>query len=445
MKVNVEDVSSVKKVLHIEIPPENSRFRSWQRLSGREKNAKVKGFRPGKAPRSVLERLYKKDVQADVSSKLIQTSFTEALKETELKIISSPKVDPPELDATQAYAYDATVEVKPELEDIAIKGLELKRTNYKAGDEEIEAQLSMLQKNMAKKVKIEEDRPVQADDYVLVDYEGFKEGKPFEETSKTENFTLKIGDAHISKDFDDNLIGKKAGDSIDFNVTFPEDYHNEKLKNLTIQFHVDLAEIRKEELPELDDAFAKSMGQFETLEDLKNVINDNLTQGYEKRIEQELNEQIFKNIIEKIDFELPESMIEYELENIIADTERRLTYQNTSMEKVGLSRELLQEQYRETAEQQVRRQIILGKVIEQETLELTDEELETGYTEMAQNFNQPVDQIKSFYDQNKDRLDFFKHALLEKKAIKLIIDNSDVEEVEPEKIESTEAENSESK
>ena len=445
MKVNVEDVSSVKKVLYIEIPQKTVASEVDSAYRDVKKNAKVKGFRPGKAPRSVLERLYKKDVQADVSSKLIQTSFTEALKETELKIISSPKVDPPELDATQAYAYDATVEVKPELEDIAIKGLELKRTNYKAGDEEIEAQLSMLQKNMAKKVKIEEDRPVQADDFVLVDYEGFKEGKPFEETSKTENFTLKIGDAHISKDFDDNLIGKKAGDSIDFDVTFPEDYHNEKLKNLTIQFHVDLAEIRKEELPELDDAFAKSMGQFETLEDLKNVINDNLTQGYEKRIEQELNEQIFKNIIEKIDFELPESMIEYELENIIADTERRLTYQNTSMEKVGLSRELLQEQYRETAEQQVRRQIILGKVIEQETLELTDEELETGYTEMAQNFNQPVDQIKSFYDQNKDRLDFFKHALLEKKAIKLIIDNSDVEEVEPEKIESTEAENSESK
>jgi trigger factor len=445
MKVNVEDVSSVKKVLHIEIPQKTVVSEVDSAYRDVKKNAKVKGFRPGKAPRSVLERLYKKDVQADVSSKLIQTSFAEALKKTDLKIISSPKVDPPELDATQAYAYDATVEVKPELEDIAIKGLALKRTNYKAGDEEIDAQLSMLQKNMAKKVKIEEDRPVQADDFVLIDYEGFKNGKPFDETSKTENFTMKIGDAHITKDFDDNLIGKQAGDSIDFDVTFPEDYHNEKLKNLTIQFHVDLTEIRKEELPELDDAFAKSMGQFETLEDLKNVIIDNLTQGYEKRIEQELNEQIFKNIIGKIDFELPESMIEYELENIIADTERRLTYQNTSMEKVGLSRELLQEQYRETAEQQVRRQIILGKVIEQETLELNDEELETGYAEMAQNFNQPVDQIKSFYDQNKDRLDFFKHALLEKKAIALIIGNSDIEDVEPEKIEPTEEENSESK
>jgi len=434
MKVNVEDVSSVKKVLHIEIPQKTVTSEIDSAYRDVKKNAKVKGFRPGKAPRSVLERLYKKDVQADVSSKLIQTSFAEALKETDLKIISSPKVDPPELDTTQAYAYDATVEVKPELEEIDIKGLALKRTNYKAGDEEIDVQLSMLQKNMAKKVKIEEDRPVQADDFVVIDYEGFQNGKPFDETSKTENFTLKMGTASISKDFDDNLVGKKAGDSIDFDVTFPEDYHNEKLKDLTIQFHVDLQEIRKEELPELDDVFAKSLGQFETLEDLKNVIKDNLTQGYEKRIEQEINEQIFKNIIGKVDFELPESMIEYELENIIADTERRFQYQNTSMEDVGLTREKLQEQYRETAEQQVRRQIILGKVIEQEKLELTDEELEVGYTEMAQNFNQPVDQIKGFYDQNKDRLDLFKHALLEKKAIKLIIDNGDVEEVEPEKI-----------
>jgi trigger factor len=437
MKVNVEDVSSVKKVLHIEIPQKTVASELDSAYRDVKKNAKVNGFRPGKAPRSVLERLYKKDVQADVSSKLIQTSFTEALKETDLKIISSPKIDPPELDAKGSYTYDATVDVKPELEDIAIKGLALKRTNYKVGDEEFDAQLGMLQKNMAKKVKIEEDRPVQSDDFVLIDYEGFKNGKPYEETGKTENFTMKIGDAHIAKEFDDNLIGKTAGDVIDFDVTFPEDYHNEKLKNLNIQFHVALTEIRKEELPELDDDFAKSMGQFETLEDLKNVIKDNLTQGYEKRIEQELNEQIFKNIIGKIDFELPESMIEYELENIIADTERRLSYQNTSMEDVGLSREKLQEQYRETAEQQVRRQIILGKVIEQEKLDLTDEELEVGYAEMAQNFNQPVDQIKSFYDQNKDRLDFFKHALLEKKAITLIIDNSDVEEVEPEKIAAT--------
>ena len=432
MKVNVEDVSSVKKVLHIEIPKETVVAELDSAYSNLKKNAKVKGFRPGKAPRSVLERLYKKDVQADVSSRLIQTSFADAIKETDLKIISRPQVDPPELSAGSEYAYDATVEVKPELGDLEIKGLSLKRTKYEVGDEEVQSQLKMLQKNMTKQVKIDEDRPIQSNDFVLIDYEGFKDGQPFAETGKTENFSLELGAAAIVKEFDDNLIGKNVGDSVEFEVTFPKDYHNDKLKELTIQFQVDIKEIRKQEIPELNDEFAKSMGQFESLENLKNVIKENLAEGYEKRIEQELNEQIFKQIIEKTDFELPDTMIDYELENIVSDTERRFAYQNTSMEEVGLTRENLQEQYRGTAEQQVRRQIILSKVIEQEKLELSADELEAGYADMAKNFNQPADQIKSFYDQNKDRLDFFKHALLEKKAIKLIIENSDIEDVEPE-------------
>jgi len=433
MKVNVEDVSSVKKVLHIEVPKETVGAELDSAYLNLKKNAKVKGFRPGKAPRSVLERLYGKDVQADVTSRLIQTSFADAIKQTELSIISTPQVDPPELTADADYAYAATVEVKPELSNLEIKGLSLKRTNYKVGEEELQAQLSMLQQNMTKQVKIEEDRPIKSDDFVLIDYEGFKDGQPFAETAKTENFSLQVGSAHIATEFDDNLIGKKAGDRVEFDVTFPQDYHNEKLKDLTIQFQVDIKEIRKKEIPELNDDFTKSMGQFESLENLQNVIKENLAEGYEKRIEQELNEQIFKQIIEKTDFELPDAMVDFELENIISDTERRFAYQNTSMEEVGLTKEKLQEQYRETAEQQVRRQIILGKVIEQEKLELSDDELAAGYADMAKNFNQPEEQIKSFYDQNKERLDFFKHALLEKKAIKLIIENSDIENVEPEK------------
>ncbi len=433
MKVNVEDVSSVKKLLHIEIPKETIAAELDSAYLNLKKNAKVKGFRPGKAPRSVLERLYKKDVHADVSSRLIQTSFADAIKETELKIISMPQIDPPEFTAGADYAYNATVEVKPELADLEIKGLSLKRTNYQVGEEELQAQLSMLQQNMTKQIKIEEDRPIQSDDFVLIDYEGFKDGKPYDETGKTENFSLQVGSAQIAKEFDDNLIGKKAGDNVEFDATFPEDYHNEKLKELTIKFQVDIKEIRKQEIPELNDDFAKSMGQFESLENLKNVIKENLAEGYEKRIEQELNEQIFKQIIEKTEFELPDAMVDYELENIVADTERRFANQNTSMEEVGLTKEKLQEQYRGTAEQQVRRQIILGKAIEQEKLLLSDEELDAGYADMAKNFGQPTEQIKSFYDQNKDRLEFFKHALLEKKAIKLIIENSDIEDVEPEK------------
>ena len=431
MKVNVEDVSSVKKTLHIEVPEETVVKELDSAFLQLKRNAKVKGFRPGKAPRSVLERVYGKDVRADVLSRLIQSSFADAIKETELNIVGSPKVDPPDLEAKGDYAYDATVEVRPELGDIEVKGLAMTRTNYTAGDDEIDIQLQALQKNMAKTEKIEEDRPAAKDDFVVIDYEGFKDGEPFSETALTENFTLKIGEGHIADAFDEKLIGAKPGDDIEITVDFPDDYFNEKLQGQSIDFKVKLHEIKEEKLPELDDEFAKGLGPFETLEDLKNVIKDNLTQGYEKRIEQELSEQIFEALISKVEFEVPEVMVEFELENIISDTERSFQYQNRSMEEVGLTREKLTEQYRDLAEKQARRQIILGKVIEQEKLELSDEELEKGFADMAASFNQPAEQIKAFYDQDNNKLEFFKHALLEKKAIKLIIDNGNIEDVEP--------------
>jgi trigger factor len=431
MKVNVEDVSSVKKTLHIEVPEETVVKELDSAYLELKKNAKVKGFRPGKAPRSVLERIYGKDVRGDVLSRLIQSSFADAIKETELKIIGSPQVDPPELAVKGDYAYDATVEVRPELEDIEVKGLALTRTNYTAGDDEIAIQLDALKKNMAKQEKIEEDRPVAKDDFVVIDYEGFKDGEAFSETALTENFTLKIGEGHIAEAFDDKLIGMKAGDEAEITVDFPDDYFNEKLQGQSIDFQVKLHEIKAEKLPELDDEFAKSLGPFETLEDLKNVIKENLTQGYEKRIEQELSEQIFETLISKVEFEVPEVMVQFELENIISDTERSFQYQNRSMEEVGLTREKLTEQYRSVAEKQARRQVILSKVIEQEDLQLSDEDLEKGFTDMAASFNQPVEQIKAFYDQSSDKLEFFKHALLEKQAIKLIIDNGNIEDVEP--------------
>jgi len=431
MKVNVEDVSSVKKTLKIEVPEETIVKELDSAYLQLKKNAKIKGFRPGKAPRSVLERLYRKDVHADVLSRLIQSSFVEAVKETGLKIIGSPKVDPPDLETKGDYAYDAVVEVSPELEDVEIKGLALTRTNYKVGDDEIDIQLQALQKNMAKQEKIEEDRPAAKDDFVVIDYEGFKDGEAFPETALTENFTLKIGEGHIAEAFDDKMIGMKAGEERDITVDFPEDYFNEKLQGLPIDFNVKMHEIKAEKLPELDDAFAKSMGPFETLDALKNVIKDNLTQGYEKRIDQELSEQIFETLISKVEFEVPEVMVEFELENIISDTERSFQYQNRSMDEVGLTREKLTEQYRGVAEKQARRQVILNKVIEQEALELADEDLEKGFADMAANFNQPVEQVKTFYDQSKDKLEFFKHALLEKQAIKLIIDNGNIEDVEP--------------
>ena len=432
MNFSVEDQSAVKKKLTIEVPQEDVTRELDNAYKELKKNAKVKGFRPGKTPRSVLERLYGKDVRADVSSRLIQDSFIEVLKESEMNVVGMPDIDPPELKAGEAFTFVATVEVNPELENYKIDGFQLKKTLYRATDEEVDAQLQMLRNNLARMVPIEGDRPVADGDYVVVDYEGLKDGKPFAETQRTENFSMKIGDGMIHPDIDAGLVGLKAGESAEVSVQFADDYFNEKLAGLAITFLIDLKEIREQHLPEIDDEMAKRLGQFESLDDLKAKINENLAMGYTKRQEQELNEQVFAALLDQQEFEVPESMVAHELENIVAEAKQKFAYHNTSMEELGLDDEQLNTNYRETAVNQVRRHMILGKIISQESLAISDEELENGYQEMADSFNQPVDVIKQFYAQNPERIDVFKHALLEKQAIKLIMDKSSIEEVEPE-------------
>jgi trigger factor len=433
MKVTVEDRSSVKKVMHIEIPEADVTRELDDAYKTLKKTAKVKGFRPGKTPRGVLERLYKKDVNADVTGKLIQDAYVAALKETELKVVGSPKVEPPELKAGAAYHFDADVEVQPEIADIDYTGLKLKKTLYQASDEEVEVQIQMMQKNLAKREPIDEERPAQDGDFVQVDYEGFKDGKPFEDTQKTENFVIKLGDGHISEDFDKGVIGMNPGDEKEITASFPDDYFNKKLAGHTVDFKVKLNEIRKEVLPEIDDEMAKQLGPFTTLDEVRKKIKENLTQGYDKRIEQELNEQIFSQILEKVEFEVPDVMVEHELNGIIADAERSFSYHNKTFEEAGISRESLAEKYRETAEKQVRRQLILGRIVQQEKMELADEDLEKGFEEMAATYNQPVDVVKNVYANSGDQLALFKHALLEKQAIKLIMEKNEIESVEPDK------------
>ncbi len=431
MKVSVEEVSPVKRVLEIEIPQEKIAKELDKAYKTLKKQAKIKGFRPGKAPRSVLERLYKKDVNADVSSKLLQETFVEALQETELDIVGRPEIDPPELDPSTPYVYKATVEVKPPMDDIDFSGLSLKKTKYEVSDDEIDIQLKMLQKNLAAQKAIEEDRGLKDGDYALIDYEGFANGNPHPAAGKTENFVVKIGQAVISDRFDEQLEGMRAGEEREFEIEFPQDYKNPALAGSRVTFRVKLNEIREEVLPPIDDEFAKRLGKYSTLEEVRREIRKNLENGYAKRTEQELNEQVFAALLERVSFELPQAMVDYELEHIISDTERSFASSNMRLEDAGLTREKLAEQYRETAEKQVRRHLILDKIIAQEKLEVSDEEMEKAFADMAASIGQPVEQIKTYYETNPDKIDLFKHTLLEKKAIELIIDSSKIEEVEP--------------
>ena len=431
MEVTVTDISSVKKKVQIQVPQADVAKELDSAYLQLKKNAKVKGFRPGKTPRSVLERMFHKDVHADVTNTLIQNTFIDAVKQESLAFIGTPDIDPPELDPDGPFIYNITVELKPELSDINFEGLEIKKTLYKMSEAEVDKQIELLQKQLAESLPIEEDRAALDGDHAVISYEGLKGGEPFEQTQKTENFTLKIGQGMISEEFDKQVIGMKPGEQKEFPVTFPEDYHNKDLANLEIAFTVLLKELRKEVIPEADDELAKKLGNFETLEDVKIAIRANLQEGYDKRSEQEIQEQIFEKLLTE-EFELPETLVKFELDGIIEDTEMRFSQSNVTLDQLGLSREKLEDQYRDVAQSQVRRHLFLSKIIEQENMDLPEEALNAEYESLSKTVNQPVNFIQEYYQKNPDKLEGFKHALLEKKVFDLIMEKAVIKEVEPE-------------
>ncbi len=433
MQVTVEDKSSVKKILHIEIPQAEITSEIAKGYANINKNAKIKGFRKGKVPKSVLIRMFKKDVYSEVTSKVIQKSFIEALTETKLPIIGTPKMDPPDLNEDEPYKYDAVIEISPELSGFNIDGFKLKKNLYKVTDEQIDIQLKALQDKFASFESIKEKHPVQNDDIAVIDFEASQDGKEFKGIEKKDDFSIKIGAGVISTEFDSQLIGTNIGETKEFPVLFPEDYVNKDLGGQTITFKVTLKDLKEKIIPEIDDVFAKSLGEYETLEKLKEQITENLKQGYEKRIDQELNEQIFESLISQQDFEIPDVMTQYEQNSIMGETEKALTANNMTFEQLGKDRKSFEETAKQTAVNQVRRQLILKKLIEQETLELTKAELDEGVKQLASEYNKPYDNFKLEFEQNKDTKEYFKQTLLEKKILKLILNKCEIIEIEPEK------------
>ncbi|MFP4453056.1 MAG: trigger factor [Desulfobacterales bacterium] len=431
MDVKVEDVSDVKKKVHVEIPREKVSSKIDEAYKELKKTAKIKGYRPGKTPRSVLERHFKKDVHADVVNSLVQDSFADAIKEADLSVIETTDLDAPELDPESPYKYAATVELKPELPEIEFKGLKLKKTVYSIQETEIDSQIDRLRQHLAEYNPIDPPRPVQDKEYVTVDYEGFIDGQPSEAVAFTENSAFQIGSSGFPEEFDKAIIGMTPGEEKTVPVRFPEDYKDEQLAGIEVEFKVTLKELREQVLPAVDDDFAKNFGEFQTLDDLRAEIRKNLEQGYENRTNQELQEQIFQELL-KEDFEIPEVMVKYEMDGIIQDAEMKFAQSGVSMEQLGITREHMEQQYRGLAEQQVRRHLLLSKIIEQEQLEVANEEIEAEYDKIPEATGQSKDMIKSYYRQNPEKHEGFRHALLEKKAIDLIINHAQTEEVEPE-------------
>lgn len=439
MQVTVEDKSNVTKVLHFEVPKEEVAKELDQAYNELKKSADIKGFRKGKVPRKVLENKFSKDVHADIAPRLIQDSFSKALEDYDLKVVGSPRIDPPDLDPETSYKFDITVDVKPEIGQVEHEGFDLTQTAYRISDDEVESQIYMIRKTMATKQKVEEERPVQDGDYVLIDYEGFLDGQPFEQTPKVENYVMAVGNDNMPEEFSRKLTGVIPEQDLNIDVAYPEDYSDENLAGKTISYKVKLKEIQEEVLPEADDNLVKDLGQYETLEEVRSAIRENLEKGYEQRTRHELSEQVFQKLLDKHEFEVPQSLVEAELEGIISETEQAYAQNNTSLEEAGLSKDILRDRYKDVAEKQARRHLILDRIIEQENLELTDEELETSFEKMAADMNASVDAVKNFFNMNQNQLENYKHTQLEKKAVDLIIEKGNITEVEPEESEDAKA------
>ena len=430
MKVDVQDLSTVKKVLNVEIPAADVTRELDKSYKTLKKNVKIKGFRQGKVPLSLLERRFEKDVHAEVSGQLIQDSYVEALREVGLIPLAEPRVDPPELEKGQPYVYSATIEVQPPIDDLNLKGLKLTKRVHKVGDEELDAQVKMLQKNQAQLKSIEKDRPIEHGDYVLIDYEGFKDGEPFAPTGKTENFIVEIGSGRILEDFDKQLAGMSPKETKEFPMHFPADYFNKELADQDITFTVTVKEIKEEVLPDIDDEFAKDLGEYQTLTELREAINKQLERRYATQSERELRTDIVDMLIGQQDFELPEVLVKHELSALVQETHNALSYRGMSLEDTGQTDEDLSKRYHPEAEKRVREYLLLQKVIDQEGLALTDEMLEQGYNELAEAMNQTVETIKQFHSANKESYEVFNQKTLEKEAVKFIIENGTIETIE---------------
>ncbi len=431
MQVKIEDQSSVKKVLSFEIPKDKVEKALSNAYNELKKNVEIKGFRKGKIPRKVLENRFSTDVHADVAPRLIQDAFADAVKTHKLNVVGGPQLDPPELTPGADYVFDITVEVKPELKDIDFKGLSIEKTKYEVSQEEIDSQIYMIQKTMAKKEPISEARPVKESDYVLIDYEGFLDGDAYEHTPKVEDYVMGINRGALPKEFSEKLIGAIPVQDLDVEVVYADEFDDAHLKGKTIVYKVRLKEIHEEVLPEANDDLVKGLGKFETLEEVKDSIRDNLSKGIEQRVKHELSEQIFQALLEKVEFEVPEALIEGELDGIIAETEQAYIANNTSLEEAGLDKDEMKVKYRDVALKQAQRHLILDKLIDQEKLTLTPEEMDASFGDMAQAMGATVDAVKNYFNMDPRQLEYYKHTQLEKKAVDLIIENAKVTEVEP--------------
>lgn len=415
----------------------------WIKLSKKvSKDVQVPGFRKGKVPRPIFEQRFGvESLYQDAVDIILPEAYSEAIDEVEITPVDQPEVDIEQIEKGKPFIFTATVTVKPEVKLGEYKGLEVEDKEASVTDEDVNDELKTLQEKQAELV-VKEEGQVEEGDTVVIDFEGYLDGEKFEGGS-AENHSLEVGSQTFIPGFEEQLVGKTAGEDTEVQVTFPEDYQAEDLAGKEATFKVKIHDIKSKEVPELDDEFAKDVDDdVETLDELKEKTKQRLIDEEENEIENQKRETLINQASENSEIDIPEAMVDNELDRMVQEFEQRLQMQGMTMEMYtqfsGQTQDDLKEQMKEDAQKRVQTSLTLEAIAETEELEATEEDVDKQLEEMASQYQMEVDQLRQMLGGNTDAL---KGDLKLQKAIDFLLENAKL--VEP-KEETEEQEDEES-
>lgn len=425
MNVKLENVE--KNVVQLEIEVDAAKFEEGLRKSFQKNTKKfsVPGFRKGKAPRGMVERIYGEQVlYEDAINFVCPEAYDQAVEENDLHPVDRPDIDIKEIGSGKNLIFTAKVTVKPEVELGEYKGIEVEKINALVTDEDVEQELQKVLDKNARLITIE-DRGVESGDTTIIDFEGFIDGVTFE-GGKGSDFNLVIGSGQFIPGFEEQLIGVKAGEDTEVNVSFPEDYSNKDLAGKSALFKVKVKEIKLKELPKLDDEFAKDISEFDTLEVYKEDLRKKLTDDAKHKAEHQTEDAIVAKVVENAAVEIPRVMVEKHIDNMAYDFDMRLRYQGLDLQKyleiMGMDTNAFREQFSKRAENEVKTQLVLEKLGKIEAIEAPESEMEEEIKKLAENYKQTEEDFKKHL--RPDDIEYIKSGLITRKTVELLVNNA---------------------
>lgn len=385
----------------------------------------VPGFRKGKVPRKMVEKMYGVGVfYEDAVNDMIPTAYEAAVKESELEIVSQPKIDVVQIEAGKEFIFTAEVAVKPEVELGAYKGVEVPKSDVSVSDEEIMAEIDREREQNSRIITVD-DRAVEDGDMTVIDFEGFVDGVAFE-GGKGTDYPLTIGSHSFIDTFEEQLIGKNIGEEVDVNVTFPEEYHAEELKGKPALFKVTVKEIKKKELPELDNDFVEDVSEFSTVDEYKASIKTKIEEKKADEAKSAKEEATIEKIIEGAKMEIPDAMVDSQVRQMAEDFARRISAQGLTIDQyfqyTGLTSDKLLEQMRPQALKRIQSRLVLEAVADKENFEVTDEDVNNEINDMASAYQMEADKLKDLLtDADKENM---KRDIQVKKAVEFVTENA---------------------